>query len=140
MRGAVLVFTLVLAAAIPAAAQVSVPADPPRFTIGVSGGALGGYIDLSDLKGDAQMGSLAAGALAGVRLSRRIELEGGIQLLMISGVSVQSFDVGVVVRQKKNAARFVRLGVGWHLESEAVPEFRQTNEDLSVTVFPGYTQ
>ena len=124
------------------AAAQPITSGPPRVEVGVAAIGIGGLVDLSDFEGDPQMSSMGAGPFVVFNPSRTIGIEFSGEILRLDRVQVQFYGLSFLIRRHlRDAPRsfaFWRFGAGGHHEFERVSEYRQTNQDLSVTVYPAY--
>lgn len=121
-------------------AQSQSPASPP-VEVSLNLVSLGGLIDVS-ARGDPQLGVTGPGLGVRINVWERVGFEVRGMLGTVEDRSVGFYDATTVIRrsipQPGRWSSFFRVGAGGHYESMTVPEFRQTNQDRSVTVFPGY--
>jgi hypothetical protein len=121
-------------------AQSQSPSSPP-VELSLNWVVLGGLIDVS-AEGNLQLGVTGPGLGVRMNVWERVGLEVRGMLGTVEGRSVGFYDATVVFRrstpQPGRWSSFFRLGAGGHYESVSVPEFRRTNQDRSVSVFPGY--
>jgi len=113
----------------------------PRLEMTAELGLMGGYVDLSDLHGDPQIGLGGVGVDVRVRLTPRVGV--GVRGLVAIGGEVthsQFYDLAAIfhLRSSGRSHTFLRFGAGGHHEFRDVPEMRRTNRDHSTTVFPAY--
>jgi hypothetical protein len=139
-----LLATVVTSATLSAASVAAQPiaADPPRVEVGVAVVGIGALNDLSDFEGDPQNGSAGAGAFVIFNPSRTVGVEFNGEVLRLARVQLRLFGLSFLIRRHlREAPRsfiFWRFGAGGHDEFERVSERRQTNQDLSVTIYPAY--
>ena len=113
----------------------------PRVEITAELGLMGGFVDLSDLYGDAQMGLGGVGADVRVRLTPRVGV--GVRGLAAIGGDIahsQFYDLSAIyhLASSGRSRTFLRFGVGGHHEFRDVQETRRTNQDHSTRVFQAY--
>jgi hypothetical protein len=136
------VVTASVAGSAASAAAQPITSGPPHVEVGVTAVGIGGLFDLSDFKGDLQGGSVGAGPFVVFNPSKAIGVEFSGEILRLDRVQVQFYELSFLIRRHlPDAPRsftFWRFGAGGHHEFERVSEYRSTNEDLSVTVYPAY--
>jgi hypothetical protein len=124
------------------AAAQPITSGPPRVEVGVAAIGIGGLVDLSDFEGDPQMSSMGAGPFVVFNPSRTIGVEFSGEILRMDRVQVQFYQSSILIRRHlRDAPRsfaFWRFGAGGRHEFERVSEYRRTNQDLSVTVYPAF--
>ena len=119
----------------------SVPPSRPPAELSLNWAILGGLVDVS-AKGDPQLGVMGPALGVRVNIRERVGLEVGGMLGSVEDRSVGFYDAAVVIRRSVPRvgqwSSTLRFGGGGSYESFTVNEYRRTNDDRSVTVFPGY--